>query len=783
MRANFLLVTLLLCPFASAQHVIWEIVGPPGPSSTGGDSGFPAWFDAGKDVDGDGIGDVVAGSPPFGTGSEFKGKVLVYSGIDGAVIHEVVGPWENATIGGRNLLTGDLDGDGLSEFATAAYQSYTFVYSGADASELQRLVPPESWWFTTWDPLAVLHVDDDGIPDLALGCAYCEPDVVGFPLYGAGAVAAVSGADGSVFWTYPGNGWLDRLGWSLANVGDLDGDGVDDLLAGAPGFEKEIVVEQAHDSYAELISGATGQRLARIEHVPPWEPLTPNRRFGWSVDGGDFDLDGVSELLVGQPIMEQHLSLYSGADGSLLHQSSGDEGYAVRFLGDADGDGFSDYLGCDRGDTTFCYGPTGGYLGGCGTCTVFSGEDHAVIMILRRVDAATFGTFAASAGDVDGDDFPDVAISDEEWHFPGTSDFLGRLTMMSLTPEGVSTLGEGCPGYQGEVPRIGVRGSPVLGGEVTLFLSQAAPGVPAMLGIGTAELLPPLDLAVSGLPGCLLHVQVTATFTTTTEAGQPVPGRAAFGPLLIPDDASLLGTPFFAQWWVDGGGGFPASVTRALRFDPFAGPPDPPDLGLGTSPLEARPALSGISPGSVPAFGATPVTLSGSGFLGAKQVQVGSLALAPLLGFTVVDDATITFSAPQPVALGTVQVTVVGAAGKSNPLELTYLATEPPKLTGTGFAVSGQTLHWNFGSLPDHAWLLLVQINDPSTIPLAGYEILGAPPILLASGMLDAVGIGSTSFPLPSGLGGSSVYSQVVVQDGALAFVAASNIFVSTILF
>ncbi len=777
MRVFCLLFATAIASNALAQHVIWEQEGP----VFGTDTGFPGRFDAGEDVNGDGVGDVVAGSPPFGVGSEFKGKVFVYSGVDGSLIHEVVGGWEQAAIGGTTLLTGDLDGDGLSEFSTASYLGYTFVYSGADASVLHRLVPAETWWFQRWEPKATLHVDGDGVPDLVLGCWSCEPDVTGYALYGAGAVAAVSGADGSVFWTYPGGAGLDRLGWSAANVGDVDGDGVDDLLVGAPGFggfDDEVYYK--HDSFALLLSGADGHRLARIDHDPLWQPEYVNFRFGWTVDAGDLDLDGVPELLVSDGWHLEAASVYSGVDGALLHQTEGGDGQVVRSVGDVDGDGFADYLGCyyKNLDEAGCYGPSGH---GCGTCTVYSGEDHAEILIVRRGDSKFFGSYAAAAGDVDGDGFPDVAISEDFWLPAGGTDFLGRLSMMSLIPKGVKTLGEGCAGYQGLVPRIGVRGSPMLGDELTVFVSQAAPGVPAVLGLGTAELLPPLDLTSLGLPGCLQHVDVTAVFTSTTKADPPVPGRAAVGPFLMPDDASLLGTSVFAQWWVDGSGGFPASVTRALRFDPFA----PHELpGEPTAEAGARRlVLAGISPASVQAFGATPVTLTGSGFLGVTELHVGGTTLVPPFEVSVVDDGTLTFQAPQPAALGTVEITVASAAGESNALELTYLATAPPNLVGTGLALTGQTLFWNFGSLPDHAWFLLAQVDDPTTIPFGGFEVLGAPPAMLSTGTLNAAGIGSATFLVPPGLAGSSVHSQLVVLDGALAFVAASNVQVATILF
>jgi hypothetical protein len=565
MRSKMIIVALaFLGSTTAAQHVIWEVEGPL-PSSTTNSTFFPGRFHAGEDVNGDGVPDVIAGAPFVD--SLFKGRLFVYSGADGSKLHEISGQWKDAAFGATTFLPGDLNGDGHSEFASPMTFKSVFVYSGADGSLLYRIHPPAPWSFEFWDPLAILQADGDGIPDLVLGCATCDPGPLGFGVYGAGAVAVVSGADGSVIWTHPGRSWYDRLGWSAANVGDVDGDGVDDLLAGAPGMVKLEEYVQVHDSYALLLSGATGDLIARIEHVPPWQEGTVNLRFGWSVAGGDFDLDGVSELVVGQSWHQDWLgpagvSVYDAASGALIHQSADDDGATVRNLGDADGDGFEDYLACY--DKTALW--VDGKLVGAGKCYVTSGEDHQRILELVRVGAGTFGDYAELLGDVDGDGFPDVAISDQHW-WPGPK-FRGRITVMSLVPEGVVVLGGGCPGYEGEVPRMGVRGSPVLGRELSIFLSKAAPGVSAMLGLGFAELVPPLDLGAFGLPGCTLATAVQATFARTTQALAPVPGRAAVR-LLLPDDAALVGVPFFAQWWVDGGPGFSDSLTRALRFEPF----------------------------------------------------------------------------------------------------------------------------------------------------------------------------------------------------------------------
>jgi hypothetical protein len=565
MNTRLLAAVFALGTAAAGQHVTWEVQGPP-PSPATGSTLFPSRFHAGKDVNGDGVPDVIAGAPFVD--SQFMGTLFVFSGVDGSVIHKIDGHHYDTNLGLTTGLLGDLDGDGLSEFASSTFLGFLEVFSGVDASLLYRVLPPAKWNYESWDLLAVLQVDGDGIPDLALGCASCSPD---FASTGAGGVALVSGKDGSAIWTHAGTGAYDRLGWSLRNVGDLDHDGVDDLFAGAPGFINLDEYVQAHDSYALLLSGATGERIARIDHVPPWQPGTHNLRFGRSVEGGDFDQDGISELIVGQEYptgmpATVHHSIYDGTSGDLFYQSAEHDGTTVRDLGDADGDGFGDYLACHDKSGVF----KDGVLVGGGRCFVLSGEDHERILELTRDGSGSFGDQAELLGDVDGDGFPEVAIGDE--HFLPGPKYLGRLTVVSLVPEGVAVLGEGCTGYEGKVPRIGVRGSPVLGADLSVFLSQAAPGVPALLGIGFSELAPPLDLGPFGLPGCALATAIQATFVRTTQDQAPVPGRAEVE-LHVPDDVALLGAPFFAQWWVDGGVEFPDALTRALRFDPFQADP------------------------------------------------------------------------------------------------------------------------------------------------------------------------------------------------------------------
>jgi hypothetical protein len=83
-------------------------------------------------------------------------------------------------------------------------------------------------------------------------------------------------------------------------------------------------------------------------------------------------------------------------------------------------------------------------------------------------------------------------------------------------------------------------------------------------------------------------------------------------------------------------------------------------------------AATSIDPTEGTEAGGTPVTITGSGFLGATAVQFDG---TPGTAFTVVDDETITVTTPAHAA-GLVTAIVVDAAGNSAPLEFEFVAVE-----------------------------------------------------------------------------------------------------------
>ncbi|MCI0589850.1 MAG: integrin alpha, partial [Planctomycetes bacterium] len=111
----------------------------------------------------------------------------------------------------------------------------------------------------------------------------------------AGQARAFSGGTGAVLFTFDGTAGDDQVGASVAGPGDLDGDGIPDLLGGAllnAPFSPGPGQVRAH-------SGANGTPLLTVNGSGP---ITV---FGFSVAGaGDANADGVSDFVVGAPRMD-----------------------------------------------------------------------------------------------------------------------------------------------------------------------------------------------------------------------------------------------------------------------------------------------------------------------------------------------------------------------------------------------------------------------------------------------------------------------------------------------
>ena len=276
-----------------------------------------------------------------------------------------------------------------------------------------------------------------------------------------------SGSDGSLLRTHVGS--TQGFGRALAAAGDIDGDGVGDLLVGEPG----TLPERVH-----AFSGASGGLLFSIA-----SPDVQVADFGQGLAGGrDVDGDGVPDVAVGAPrtggtvsgtFLEKGRALiYSGATQVLLHDVIGLHphkrlGWSVALPGDFSGDGLSD----------FAVG-TSVYLESPGQAFVYSGSSGQRLVSLTDPEnspTAVFGN-VQSVGDLDCDGLADLLIGAYGSSVHGKAQ-VGRMYAWRQTRAGTRGYCTATVSAQGCAPELYWSGEPSISAPSGFHV--VASGVPA----------------------------------------------------------------------------------------------------------------------------------------------------------------------------------------------------------------------------------------------------------------------------------------------------------------
>jgi hypothetical protein len=407
------------------------------------------------DIDHDGCTDVVGGAPNFDGGQADEGRVFVrYGAGDGCSdFNEIIFPGQRegnqagAQLGWIATGAGDVNGDGFGDVvAGAPLYDDTFICGFnpiticplPDAGRVNIYLGSASGLGTSpavfpleggsesgaqfgFAVASAGDVNGDGFGDVIVGAPYAANGRA-FLYLGSGSGLATTHS-----WSATGSTPDARLGFSVAGVGDVNGDGFGDVLVGA---ENHAGAGAAYLYLGQPTNAANPKGLGAL----PVRTYTgaAGSSFGRTVAAaGDLDRDGFSDFAIGAPTRDLvpfgahdgEVTVYHGAPtaslpavpATVLHGEAplftGNRfGSGIAGGGDVNGDGFGDLLVGDQWHT----GPAGFAQG---KAYLFHGSASGVSTVASRTfqDCASgscdFGRDVGLAGDVNGDGFADALIS------------------------------------------------------------------------------------------------------------------------------------------------------------------------------------------------------------------------------------------------------------------------------------------------------------------------------------------------------------------------------------
>ena len=394
------------------------------------DASFGFSVSCAGDVNGDGYSDIIVGSDNYDNGQTNEGATFVFhgsvSGINSSIISTLESNFASANMGRSVACAGDVNGDGFSDIITGAYhytngesnEGAAFIFHGSAFSvnnlENTALESNQVSANLGWSVSGGGDINGDGFSDIVVGVPNYDngqsDEGAAFIYYGS--LTGLSTTPDEILESNQANA---NFGYSVANAGDINGDGYSDVIVGSPKFQNG-----EFDEGAVLVYHGSSSSLVLFDTL---ESNLTNTFLGWSVStAGDVNADGYSDIIVGAygytngESNEGAAYIYHGSISGVdslpnkiieSNQAGAYAGWSVSTAGNINGDQYSDILiGArlyDNGESN-----EGAVFVHLGNYTGVRSAIHATLES-NQIDA-NMGASVACAGDVNGDGYSDIIV-------------------------------------------------------------------------------------------------------------------------------------------------------------------------------------------------------------------------------------------------------------------------------------------------------------------------------------------------------------------------------------
>jgi hypothetical protein len=519
------------------------------------------------DVNNDGFADVIVGARWDDIHGSNSGRVTVYNGKTFAVLYNADGDTQYDHLGTSVSTAGDVNADGWADFIagadgddnTGGGAGSARVWSGKTGAILYTFNGDAADDAFGTSVSGAGDVNNDGFADVIVGAPFDDDNGIS-----SGTARVLSGKTGAILYTFKGVGANDFFGVTVSHAGDVNSDGFDDVIVGAPYADSN----GSAAGMARVLSGQNGAILYTFKGTAAGD------NFGSSVGcAGDVNLDGFSDVIVGAPYADPISSeageakVFSGKTGAVLLTLQGDSatdlfGTSVSGAGDINHDGRDDVIVGSIWDDVNGINS--------GSAKVFSGANGALLMTVGGdLAQIQLGASVSGVGDVNGDGRADFMASSYLDDTGGANAGLARVYSGMAGGGGVVTYCTGKMNSAGCIPQIASSGTPKVSGTAafTISCSQVLANRLGLVFYGFASASQPFH------GGTLC---VATPLHRTPPVGANGSGTGCTGNLAFDfnawirsgaDPTLAAGETVFAQWWSrDGGAASGDSLSNALRF-------------------------------------------------------------------------------------------------------------------------------------------------------------------------------------------------------------------------